>query len=81
MPKKHEHIYTSFVGYDEKTDMVSARCECGSTIHFPSRAKNRVNAWSAYPNSDGTREVVRVAADENRLENGDNTEDKTNGYP
>lgn len=67
MPKKHDHIYTSFVNYDEETDMATARCECGSTLHFPSQAKNRISAWSAYPDSSGNREVLSVAADDKRL--------------
>jgi hypothetical protein len=76
MPKEHEHIYTSFVDYDENTDMATARCECGSTLHFPSQAKNRVSAWSAYP--DKFDSVVKTHVDQERLE-GD-TMDETDGH-
>jgi len=41
MPRKHKHFYTKFVSHDKETDMATAQCECGSTIDFPSQAKNR----------------------------------------
>ena len=76
MPKKHEHIHTIRQSYDKETDMITARCECGSETTIARLAKNRTTtAWSAYP--DRFDKVAETPVDQERFE--DDTMDETDG--
>tara|TARA_R110001583_G_scaffold69336_3_gene196633 strand:- start:169 stop:525 length:357 start_codon:yes stop_codon:yes gene_type:complete len=73
MAKEHIHIYTTRRSYDEETDLITARCDCGSETTTALHAKNRTTtAWSAYPDQWGgksePRHAVKTPVDQERFE-------------